>query len=159
MYPSIDPSVCLSVHLHKEPTDQPTNHLTNGEPTNQPTPWRRTLLQKLIVAYVVKRFNAFCGSRRFVLKSKNNLIIERCLEPLYSRPQPLARLSKIHFNIGLLFSPVSSRWSLVFKISDYILFLFSSFSHECYSAPSPLYRLYLSAAIVHIGLILFMNNI
>jgi hypothetical protein len=30
------------------------------------TPWRRVLLGKLIVTHIVKKFRAFCGSRRFI---------------------------------------------------------------------------------------------
>jgi hypothetical protein len=30
------------------------------------TPWRRVLLEKLIVTQLVKKFAAFCGTRRFI---------------------------------------------------------------------------------------------
>jgi len=47
--------------LIRRPTDRPTI-----QQTNHSTPWIRIILKKLIVTQLLKRFSAFCGTRRFI---------------------------------------------------------------------------------------------
>jgi hypothetical protein len=43
-----------------------TSDFSPNQPTNQPTPWRRALLEKLTVTQLVKKFSTSDGTQSFI---------------------------------------------------------------------------------------------
>jgi len=76
-------------------------------------PWIRVLLEKLTVSQLMKKFQAFCGSRRFIAVLNNNspplVTILDQMNPVYNTP---FYCFNIHFNIKLPSNLRSSKWSL-----------------------------------------------
>ena len=90
------------------------------------TPWSRVLLEKITGFQLVKKFPAFCGTRRFRIHKYPPLVpILSQLDPVHT---PTTHFLKIHFNIILPSTPGSPKWSLILlafhlEIMDYHLYL------------------------------------
>ena len=65
------------------------------------TPWSRFLLEKPTVSQLVKKFAAFCGSRKFITAFISARHLSLSCESAI-QPRPPSRFLKIHFNIILL---------------------------------------------------------
>ena len=72
------------------------------------------LHEKLSGSQLVKKFSAFCGTRRFLPHSQVPATCP-CPEPALSSPYPTPHLLKIHLNIILPSTPGSRKCSLSLK--------------------------------------------
>jgi len=94
-----------------------------------PTHWSRVLIEKLTGSQLVKKFPAFCGTRRFItaFTSPRHLSLSRAR----SIQSPTSNFLQIHLNI-LPSTPGSSKWSLSFGFPHQTPVYTSPFPHTRY---------------------------
>ena len=98
--------------------------------------WSTVLLEKLIGSQLVKKFPAFYGTRRFITAFTNarhlSLSWARWIQSI-PLPSP-TNVLKIHLNIIVTFTPLSSKWSLSPQVFP----------------PKPLYKPLLPPYVLHV---------
>ena len=101
------------------------------------TPRSRTLLEKLTDSQPVKKFPAFCGTRKYHYR------IHKCppTVPIPSQPDSVQALTthflKIYLNIILPSTPGSSKWSLSLCFPHQNCVYSSPLPHTCYMPRPP----------------------
>jgi len=95
---------------------------------------KEVLLDKLIVTQLIKRFQSFHGTRRFitVFTTFRHWYHLSQMNPYHTLPPCFP---KIHSNIVFPYTPLSSQWPLLFKFSDQNYAYISHLSHACYMPP------------------------
>jgi hypothetical protein len=97
----------------------------NNTRTNQPTPWSRVFLEKLIIPQLIKKLHCLLRNPYFhccIHERTPPVPILSHMNPVYNFP---LCLTKIHSNIILPSTPRSSELSLPFKLSNHNFVSFS----------------------------------
>jgi len=105
--------------------------------SNLLTPWSRVSLENVTVTQLVKKFPAFCGTRKFItlFTRDRNFSFLNQMYPVHIFP---TYFPQILCNIILPSTPRSSEWSLPFRFSNHNnVSIFSSLPCVLHVPPIP----------------------